>query len=387
MTDLSGTSAVGATRNVLLPNDAGAQLLLNRQNAAGVAGSVPDPAAFQEEVIAMLRQYQQGMGDVANQGVRDQALRTAYTSPDLIGASPTQQQYVRGANAAALEPTIGGARAAITEAGDAITRLQELQQQHELQMSKQKAEKKQNIDLLLSTGTSSDIAAYLAANPETFKEAGYDPKAIAALIPALKAREQAAAFKADLENRKLQADITAAQNSGAGGGDWQKGYMPEFQTTVSAYNKISEVTMRVLGKTPDKVTKADINKLNDQDAETIGAAVAQLRNPSSTRAGTDPGNAFEPKGLGQRASSLFRGATPDWISGSKMKYYSPDEVFGGISGAKGQYDSNLATFTGMSAGNTSNLFANPTSQPSSQPKQMKLPNGTIVTLQPDGTYM
>lgn len=315
--------------------DPGQALSFQRDGMANAANSVPNPNSLGSQVMDMLRQYQSGFQNTANQAQRQQAVRGASTPSNLIGADPSLQRFVRSSSQMALEPTIGGARAAISEAGEAIARLGQLRQEEEQTLLRAKAEKKQNIDLLLATGTAADVAQFLATSPETFKEAGYDPKAISSILPALKLREER---ETALFNKSM------APTGGSGSAEWWKDVDPitldvlkqdslDTQTIVSNYEQIRAISKR-FGKEPDQLTEDDIKKLADADQITIGKALARMQNPDISRSGGDAGSAFTPTGKFEELTDPIRQAFT-------RQLYAPSKILEGIRTAQSIYQQRL----------------------------------------------
>lgn len=178
--------------------------------------------------------------------------------------------------------------------------------------------------------------------------------------------------------------VPGAVGGGALGDKFTEQNVADFQTSSSAYQNILSVLPP--GKTPETLTEQDIEKMSNNDLDTVGKALARIQAPDIARLGTDPGSALDatswPGKIGQYVSAR--------LSGVK---YPASEVLSAIKTAA-NLNSGRGQTLGVGGGsqiNSSFAASTPSSlipqaHAAGQPTQMQLPNGMVVRLQADGTY-
>lgn len=130
---------------------------------------------------------------------------SAQTPANLIGASPGQQAAARGASSSAVNPTIQGASNAgqtfssrLQSLGESINSARQFMADYEnakkAEQARLESQAANQVNLILQAGSSA-VEAVLKDSPDIFKLAGYDPKTLQAILPALKAQEAAAKEK------------------------------------------------------------------------------------------------------------------------------------------------------------------------------------------------
>lgn len=168
-------SPQSATRDLQLQSGEPAAILSNSSNLSqNVGSSVPD---F-NNIINLLKQYQQFGQQQGTQAQVQQAQSVFNTPQNLIGANPALQAGVRNDIAQTFNPTIGSARDLVSQAKQAINDYQESQVQQQAQL-------RNSLSLAAEAGSMALEGLY-KSNPQAFKAAGLDAPSF---IAGIKAKE------------------------------------------------------------------------------------------------------------------------------------------------------------------------------------------------------
>lgn len=108
----------------------------------------------------------------------------------------------------------------------------------------------------------------------------------------------------------------------------------DLQTVNSNYSTIQGI-LKKYNVTPETVTEADLDKMNDSDVIAIGKATARVINPDITRGGTGGDNALDPTSIVEKGKQAGRA-----IFGGKQ--YLPSKVLDVIKTAKAAKDERQA---------------------------------------------
>ncbi len=265
-----------AVRNIQLQGGQPVNLAVqNTQNAAQTAQAVPDQFS---QIINLLKQYQTGAQGTINQTQQQQIQRGVQTPQSLIGASPDQQNAVRSASMDALNPTIGGARDVLTQAGNLIKDYQTAQQQ-----SKQDA---QGIVHDAIAGGSDALAALIRSQPDVVKLAGYNNDTLNGVLLGLKKQEAASSYKAYGGGSGGSSSTTSGQQSystidisryGRAANSIVKNYiaLPQYSLTANGYPFLQRI--QAANAEPGSVSDAElldsIVKLNTGGGQVTEAQV------------------------------------------------------------------------------------------------------------------
>lgn len=151
-----------------------------------VAGDQPVPDQF-SSIIDLLKQYQSGGTAALNQAQQQQIGRGMTTDPNLIGASPGEQNASREASMQALSPTIGGARDVINAATKAIS-------DYTVAKNQAKVDAQNVIHEAINAGSEA-VNALIQSQPDLLKMAGYDVGTLQGVATSLKRQEDLASYK------------------------------------------------------------------------------------------------------------------------------------------------------------------------------------------------
>lgn len=212
-------------------------------NIGGPAQAAPDVG---NQVLQLLKNYQtQGKVQLYN-AQTDQANRLiAPTSPDLIGASPSQQNQVRSASVNAMEPTIGGARSLVSEAGSVIDRFNQ-------EIDKAKDDARQTVKDAITTFGSK---AFSILDPKIIEQAGYNKDQIATATQSLKEQEIALKAAANAGNDSANNDLAQSLVDGTLDPSQLSKRTTNYNAVLSQANALS---MQQTGK-PFNVAQASID--------------------------------------------------------------------------------------------------------------------------------
>jgi hypothetical protein len=93
----------------------------------------------------------------------------------------------------------------------------------------------------------------------------------------------------------------------------------DAQTVDSAYQTANNIAMAKFGRGLETLTEADYALFTDQEAESIGKALARAQNPDIARQGGDPGQALGATSFKGKAAQYLRG-------GFEGKKYLPNDI-------------------------------------------------------------
>lgn len=239
--------------------------------------------AFGAAIMDLMKRAQGvGTAPIQEQGLRareEQAKRSAYSAPELVGASPGLQTQARQAGVRALEPTISGASETqrtfaeqIRGFGEAIDVAREFGRQIQQEESQRKSDAAGIIDFTIKMGGSAGLQALLKEKPDIFKMAGFDIKTAESFIPIIKSREDEEGKIRKLEEQKLIAEINKIRSVGSIPGQELTPYRAErvgrILTSVEELkNRANNTTVGLGGflarfpATPARNFKADLETL------------------------------------------------------------------------------------------------------------------------------
>lgn len=173
-------------------------------------GSAPPQAnpqtvnQFNTAVQGLLKQYQtMGTKPFAVQGFDAQQVQnnriSAAPTPDMVGASPGQQNSVRTSSAQAVQPTISGAQNSqqtfgeqLNSFGNSIKDAQSFMQSYQTSQTQQKSQAQALIHDTISGGSDA-LAALIQSQPDLVKLAGYSPETLQGVVAGLRKTEQQSA--------------------------------------------------------------------------------------------------------------------------------------------------------------------------------------------------
>lgn len=196
------------------------------------------------QILDLLRKYQQFGKQQEIGGQQEQIQRTFQTPEELIGAAPGIQAQARGAAVGAIRPTIGGARSLVSEATSLL-------KEYEQRQEKDQNRAQDIIDASISSGPSG-LEELMRVSPEIFKAAGTNTKSYEAVLKGLKAQEA---------EKKRQFDIQHVLG-GEKPGDYRKDLNEEIDAVYGGdYGRQGareKALARLRAKYPGKDVATDI---------------------------------------------------------------------------------------------------------------------------------
>ncbi len=214
------------------------------QNIAGqIPKNVPDlntSKLFGDAVVGLLKQYQgiEKYPFAAQEfGAREeQAKRLSFTDPSLIGAAPNVQASARGAQVAAVQPTVSGAQQAgqtfasrLQTLGDVINSVSALQQQEEqrAQQAKLDAQKLIN-DSFAQFGPDAFLQLPTDEQRRVEKMAGFPAGYIGNVAQAFRDREKA--------QQAREEELIRLQKSSSGQPSNKQAITDDFGKVIGFFN-------------------------------------------------------------------------------------------------------------------------------------------------------
>jgi len=281
----------------------GAIFRMTNDLAQNVGGAVPPQqygTEFGSALIDLLKKYQQLGRQREAAGTQEQYRRIFQTPENLIGAHPSLQEGVRNADVAAVQPTIGGARALVQEAGSAIESAQRLILLQQQQQQEWRNNAAQIVQQAIGEGSEA-VQALLVNQPELIKLSGYHPETLKGVIVSLK-RKEAPKLGETSDREKIElADGTillvdkktgkeiARYQGGKKGTQTTDSFMKDerfqqFQISNAAYSRISELAPDRSDETIKRIAKSEPSLLN------LAKLLARLTSPDIARqaAADDP---------------------------------------------------------------------------------------------------
>lgn len=254
------------------------------------------------QVLQRLRDIQKYGVQQEGIGQREQIGRVFQTPSDLIGASPQLQSSVRNAAVSAVQPTIGGARSLVQEAGNLI-------KDYQLFQEKQQSQAQDIIDMAIQTG-SAGLEELMRVQPDLFKQAGTNIKAYEGILKGLKTKEQE-------ELRRY--NISQTKSTGTTEGTTMSPYRAEAVTRMQ--NSVKDLMNRVGRSTvgyavlfsgfPSTEARNFANDLKSLQANLAFDALSAMREASKTGGALGQVSERELALLESSVAGLDQGQTPE----------------------------------------------------------------------------
>lgn len=207
-----------------------------------------DYGQWGNQILTMLKKYQQ-QGQSRLYGAQtEQAQRGLASLPsDISGArlSPSDILGFKKGETNTLEPTIGGARQQISEAGQQISNVQDFLKEIQTQKEAIQTKAADVVKMAIQSGAAG-LEQLLTTSPEIFKEAGYSTKEFQAVLSGLKAKEEADKKMGGLTPAQINTTVTQI----AGAFD-NEPIVKNYNTTMEGYNTLQSIGVKTTNPADD----------------------------------------------------------------------------------------------------------------------------------------